>query len=310
MPATEVLDDADLQMMQGMIVISDDEDEDTTMSTFAHLQPQEHEIDLDPSQTLSLPHVHVDKDTISSSSSSPRYFEFPQADDSPPQRREKLLALWQEQDDIVKDLLDGTEEVNHFDDGFPNECDSPRTRRLKLQELWKEEDEYIRSLTEIVSEASHPGSSSSSQMSDTTWPMPNDSPRSRAQKLLEIWREQDRWIDDLLKSPDAKSDPIEQFEEDAAPVRKERPVKYGRCPDHRLPLYPHLHASPHARAWGSIFLRCPNFKKRNSHGKPSCWFSRPLTEEEMKVVPKGLLVAQKKIRADVSWQLRNNAGAK
>ena len=39
----------------------------------------------------------------------------------------------------------------------------------------------------------------------------------------------------------------------------------------------------------------------------SCWFSRQLTEEEMKVLPKALVVAQKKIRADVSWQLRNGS---
>lgn len=60
----EVLDDADLQLMQGMITISDDEDEenDLAMSAFPRLQPMQGEIDLDPSQMVSHTDVCIDGD--------------------------------------------------------------------------------------------------------------------------------------------------------------------------------------------------------------------------------------------------------
>eukprot|EP00435_Cladocopium_sp_Y103_P055606 s1989_g18.t1 len=107
--------------------------------------------------------------------------------------------------------------------------DTPRTRHLKLQQLWQEEDAYIRSLTQAASDSSNMESASSSQIFDHTWHMPTDSPRTRARKLVEVWKEQDRWIDDLQKPTDAALDPIEDFEEEPPSVRKERPVKYGRC---------------------------------------------------------------------------------
>ena len=307
MRANEVLDDADLQMMQGTILISDDEDHGTEMMAFSHLQPEQTEIDLEPSQSLVTKDVRDDEVHMCSPSSSPEYFEFPQADDSPPQRREKLRELWLEQDTMLKELNDGSLEVHQTDTFFPTEDDSPMTRHSKLQRIWQEDDEYIRSLTEVAKQTSSSASAACSEMTDDVHPMANDSPRTRASKLLEIWKEHDRWLDDLLQCPDVNMDPIEESEEESAPVRKERPVKYGRCPEHRLPLYPHLHSSPQARAWGCIYLRCQNFKERNAAGKPSCWFSRQLTEEEMKVLPKALVVAQKKIRADVSWQLRNGS---
>eukprot|EP00435_Cladocopium_sp_Y103_P037081 s2114_g9.t1 len=184
-----VLDDDDLQMMQGLISISDDEQEDVAMSAFPTLQPVQVEIDLDPSQ---MDHAVRDElsDSKSSPPSSPEYFEFPDKDDSPPHRRDKLREVWQEQDDMVRDLLDGSMEVNQTCDAFPNHEDSPRTRTWKLRALWQEQDDMVRDLLH--------GSMDVNQTYDA-FPNHQDSPRMRTWKLQQIWREEDEYIRSLTE---------------------------------------------------------------------------------------------------------------
>ena len=87
-------------------------------------------------------------DSKSSPPSSPEYFDFPDKDDSPPHRRDKLRALWQEQDDMMRDLVDGSMEMKQNYDAFPNDQDSPRTRTGKLQQLWQEQDDMMRDLVD------------------------------------------------------------------------------------------------------------------------------------------------------------------
>jgi hypothetical protein len=209
---------------------------------------------------------------------------------------------------MLQTLCEGSEVVERNDHYFPAYSDSPDTKRSKLKQIWKDQDEFVESLTHSLAAGPLPSSAPSSS-ADMTWPMSSDSPRTRCRKLEDIWNEQDALVNDLLLSPAKDEDPIEDFEaEPPAAVnvaKKERPVKYGRCPEHRVPLYPHLHTSPKARAWGCIYLRCQNFKERNAVGKPSCWFARLLKDDEKELVPKALLEAQRQIKANVAWQLRN-----
>ena len=208
---------------------------------------------------------------------------------------------------------------------FPDSDDSPPAWRQKVEEVWKEQDEMVRMIeaaSEVVTTNVHssasmlshsstlPASSSSSSRGEW-WPTQTDTRETRLRKLKNIWVEQDALVADLMTGSQVPAllDPIEEFEADATdPMpkeKKERPVKYGRCPEHRLPLYPHLHTSPQARAWGCIYMRCPKFKERNAMGKPSCWFARLLTEDDKQKVPKAILEDQRQIKANVAWQLRN-----
>ena len=109
---------------------------------------------------------------------------------------------------------------------------------------------------------------------------------------------------DVIESDWSSADIAPQGVAVAAP-RVLRPCKYGRCPRHRCVLYPHLHRHKTSQMWGTILLRCSQFKDRGPDGRPGCWYNRMMSSEEILSLPKSLVRARDEIRKDVSWQLRN-----
>jgi hypothetical protein len=110
-----------------------------------------------------------------------------------------------------------------------------------------------------------------------------------------------------MESHMMEDDPISDVASlhDAAEVTLERPTKYGRCPRHRCVLYPHLHRHKESTLWGTVYLRCAQFKDRQADGRPGCWYKRALSSQELDSLPKSVVRARAEIRKDIAWQLRN-----
>ena len=183
----------------------------------------------------------------------------------------------------------------------PNDDDSPHYRRAKLKRIWKREVQAINVLVEDLMTSQEPNAPSVQSLAE--W---------HAAEIAAV----NAFTADLLTPsasfhplPDAVEDAIEEFDlADTCPPplsEKTRPCKYGRCPRCKVVLYPHLHKHSQSSLWGTILLRCSNFKNRLPNGKPECWFNQMLSSEQRELLPKSLLRAEQEIRKDVSWQLRN-----
>eukprot|EP00435_Cladocopium_sp_Y103_P014476 s2739_g3.t1 len=146
-------------------------------------------------------------------------FSFPNSDDSQPAWRDKVSEIWQEQDEMVQTLCEGSEVVQQNDVYFPLASDSPETRLSKLKQIWQDEDDYVQSLMGNSSVDPVPEQSSSST-GDIHFPTSSDSSEVRLRKLQELWKEDDDWVKDLLLSPAHDDDPIEQFEEEPRSASK------------------------------------------------------------------------------------------
>lgn len=182
----------------------------------------------------------------------------------------------------------------------PGPCDSPPHRREKLQKLWEEELAAVNAFVEDLVEQPSSSSCAAAPPGETL----------------------QQWIDEEIQAVNAFTDDLLQESEDviesdwssgdnapqgnavAAPPTL-RPCKYGRCPRHKCVLYPHLRRHKTSQMWGTILLRCSQFKDRGLHKRPGCWYSRSMSSEEILSLPKSLVRARDEIRKDVSWQLRN-----
>ena len=110
-----------------------------------------------------------------------------------------------------------------------------------------------------------------------------------------------------MESHMLEDDPISDVASihDSAEATLERPTQDGRCPRHRCVLYPHLRRHKESTLWGTVFLRCAQFKDRQADVRPGCWYKRALSSQEFDSLPKSLVRARAEIRKDIAWQLRN-----